>query len=107
MANPEVIRWKWPDSQCDMRYDGNNWVITRWQHPTLPEPNAQQIVAAQTEYDARDVAEERVNRVFSGRSDLDTLLFEIAFDLENRLRILESQSAVTRAQFRNALKSLL
>jgi hypothetical protein len=33
----------------------------------------------------------------------DRLLFEINFDQENRIRVLEGRAAITRAQYRNAL----
>lgn len=37
----------------------------------------------------------------------DFLQFEIHFDLENRVRALEGKSAITRAQYRAALKARL
>jgi hypothetical protein len=33
----------------------------------------------------------------------DRLLFELEFDQENRLRVLEGKAAVTKAQYRDAL----
>ena len=35
------------------------------------------------------------------------LLFEINFDQENRIRVSEGKSAVTKAQYRNALMALI
>lgn len=40
-------------------------------------------------------------------SAIDMLQFEIAFDMENRVRALESKAAITRAQYRNALRARL
>lgn len=37
----------------------------------------------------------------------DRLQFEVLFNLENRVRVLEGRAAVTRAQYRTALKALL
>ncbi len=33
----------------------------------------------------------------------DRLIFEVLFDIENRVRVLEAKAAVTRAQYRTAL----
>lgn len=44
----------------------------------------------------QDISRDRLNRV----------LFEINFDQEQRLRVLESQPAITKAQYRNALVNL-
>jgi hypothetical protein len=37
----------------------------------------------------------------------DRLQFDIHFDLENRVRVLEGKAAITRAQYRAALKARL
>ncbi len=39
-------------------------------------------------------------------SKKDRLLFEIHFDLENRIRILEGKSAITKQQYKNAIVAL-
>ena len=41
------------------------------------------------------------------RNESDKLIFEVLFDMANRIRALESKSAITRAQFRAHLKGLL
>lgn len=37
----------------------------------------------------------------------DRLQFELHFDIENRVRVLEGKAAITRVQYRNALKTRL
>ena len=38
---------------------------------------------------------------------VDTALLKVAFNHENRIRVLEGKSSITQAQFRNAVKALL
>lgn len=52
---------------------------------------------------AQELDDEKTTRV----TDVDFLLFELAFDHENRIRVLEAKAPVTKAQFRNALKARL
>lgn len=40
-------------------------------------------------------------------SSIDLLQFQIMFDMENRVRVLEGKAAVTAAQYRAALKARL
>lgn len=40
-------------------------------------------------------------------SAVDSLQFAIAFDIENRVRVLEGKAAITQAQYRAALKARL
>lgn len=40
-------------------------------------------------------------------SEIAFLMFELAFDHENRVRVLEAKAPITRAAFRNALKARL
>jgi hypothetical protein len=40
-------------------------------------------------------------------SGIDFLQFELGFDHENRIRTLEGKAAITKVQFRNALKARL
>ena len=67
---------------------GASSVVETWTKRTLTAP----------ELDARKEA----------RLDAeDRLQFEIHFDMENRVRVLEARPAVTRAQYRAALKARL
>jgi hypothetical protein len=52
---------------------------------------------------AQEIDDEKTSRVNS----YDRLAFEIAFDMENRVRVLEGRASVTRAQYRTALKARL
>lgn len=38
-----------------------------------------------------------------GVDRMDRFQFEVAFDMENRMRVRESKAQITRAQYRNAL----
>lgn len=67
---------------------GPTEVTEQW---TVREKTAQEIDDAKTA---------RVN-------EYDRLGFEIAFDMENRVRVLEGRASVTRAQYRTALKARL
>ena len=40
-------------------------------------------------------------------SRVERLLFEINFDQENRLRVIEGSPSVTKTQYKNALKTVL
>jgi hypothetical protein len=59
-------------------WDGEQWIA--------PDPAALKDARAQREVDAQD-----------------RLRFEIAFDIENRVRVLEGRQEITRATYRDAL----
>lgn len=61
----------------------HTWNGAAW---IAPDPVALRDALAATEVDARD-----------------RLAFEINFDQESRIRVLEGRPAITRAQYRNAL----
>lgn len=52
---------------------------------------------------AQEISDRKDARI----SDIDTLQFLIAFDMENRVRALEGKAAVTATQYRAALKARL
>lgn len=52
-------------------------------------------------------AEELDARKENQIDDISFLLFELAFDHENRIRVLEAKTPITKLQFRNALKARL
>lgn len=52
---------------------------------------------------AQELSGRKNNRI----SAIDTLQFQIAFDIENRVRALEAKPAITAAQYRAALKARL
>lgn len=49
------------------------------------------------------VADSEIKSSFES-SRISRLLFEIEFDQENRLRVLEGKSSITKIQYRDALK---
>ncbi len=60
--------------------------------------------------DLADRAEQEAERDIAGAFEGDKvrrLVFEIEFDQESRLRVLEGKPAITKAQYRDALKSRL
>lgn len=52
-------------------------------------------------------AQELRDRKDAKLSAIDMLQFQIAFDMENRVRVLEGKAVVTAAQYRTALKARL
>ncbi len=62
----------------DHTWDGSQWVA--------PDPTALADAKAVQKVDA-----------------IDRLQFEIAFDMENRMRVREGKATITRVQYRNAL----
>lgn len=52
---------------------------------------------------AQQLDDEKTNRV----EGVEFLIFELAFDHENRVRVLEAKAPITRAQFKAALKARL
>lgn len=52
-------------------------------------------------------ADEVEARKVQRATGIDKLLFEIAFNHENRLRALEGKQPITRAQFQAAIKALI
>lgn len=50
--------------------------------------------------------DQRINRVFT-TTDKDSVLFEALFELTNEVQLLKNQSAITRAEFKTALKDKL
>ncbi len=52
------------------------------------------------------VADAEINSGFVN-SRTSRLMFEIEFDQENRIRVLEGLPSITKAQYKNALKMLL
>jgi hypothetical protein len=72
------------------------WLDARSQ-PTQAQINAvtdQQVLDSEADNDADNAL---------SRSRKDKLIFEINFDIENRLRVLEGKSAVTKPQYKTAL----
>lgn len=75
------------------------WLDQRPQ-PTQAEINA---VTDQMVVDSEEDSE--VTKTV-GIDKKDKLLFEINFDQENRIRVLEGKSVITKAQYRNAVKNV-
>lgn len=64
-----------------------------------PEEEAAALLA-KAAWDADNTLDNRAARAIDG---LDRLQFEHLFDLENRTRVLEGKTQITRAQYRDAL----
>lgn len=74
-------------------------VTTRDYTPTELEA----IAAAKAVWDADNTLDKRAIRAIDG---LDRLQFEHLFNLENRTRVLELKTQITRLQYRDALINL-
>lgn len=95
----EVLGWKFNYAPGIRTLDG---VITAWPAGLGPQPNDAQIAAYTTEYEA--AKPDLAAAIDIDRPDKFTrLLFEINFDQENRIRVLEGKPAISRAQYRAAL----
>lgn len=103
-------RWKKlnylvPGPKCRMNEDANGDLqITTWAdsrpQPTDSDINAvadQDIVSSELDTEAEQaVKSDKVKR----------LVFEINFDQENRIRVLEGKTIVTKNQYKTVLKNL-
>lgn len=89
-----------PEPKCDTR---NNRIV-RWydnrQQPTDAAINA----VTQQQLDDRKKDRDADNNV--NASKVERLMFEIHFDMENRMRVLESRPAVTKQQYLTAIKNI-
>ncbi len=77
-------------------YEGLQWTDPLQVKPTLAEINAE--IANISTIQMDDEASRAINNAKQNR-----LLFEINFDQENRIRVLEAKPAINRTQYRNAL----
>ena len=96
----EVIGWKF-NHQEGMTTKGG--VITEFPGG-IPSQSDQDTWTA--EYEARDIAKERVDKAFS-KSDRDVLVSETLFDLENRVRKMEGLAVMNKAEFNINMESRL
>lgn len=67
--------------------------------PLTPEEEAAALAAAAVNQQANSLDSRAARSIDS----MDRLLFELEFDQENRVRVLESKASLTRAQYRDAL----
>lgn len=88
--------------QCRMNEDVNGVLqITEWTD-IRPQPTEAQIDAVADQ----DVLDSKIEKEAADAIDSDKvkrLLFELNFDQENRLRVLEGSGAITKLQYKNAL----
>ena len=88
----EVIAWKFNNLQVMTTKGG---VIVQFPGG-IPSPAEQ--AAWTAEYELRDIAKERLDKAFT-ESDRDSLTYETLFDLENRVRVLEGLTVMSKAEF--------
>lgn len=89
VPNPRVAIYTLND------YDSRVWNDTR------PEPTLEQVLAVtQTQLDAELLNPDNGN-IDWGK--MLKLLFQLNYDQESRLRVLEGKAAITKAQYLNAL----
>lgn len=67
---------------------------------TLTAEEETAALAQKAAWDEENTQDKRAARAVDG---IDRLQFEHLFDLENRTRVLEGKSLITREQYRNAL----
>lgn len=107
MSIAEVIAWKF-NNQPGMKCETVNGSLKLVDFPGGIPSQAQQDTWS-AEYDAFVASGGLTDKVAT--NDLDSskairALFEVAFDHENRLRILEAKPQITKNQFKNALLTI-
>lgn len=107
----QVIGWKFnhqPGMRCEENEQG---VLAIVEFPGgIPTQAEQDQWTA--EYEARDIAVERIDRAFP-QTDVARVIFEVFFEFANEIRALQdavngtTQGAVTKSQFKDYLKTKL
>lgn len=92
-----------PEPQCRMKEDVQGILqIIEWED-ARPQPTDVDIDAV-TEQDVIDSELDNEAQIeTSGASKKDKLLFEINYDQEERLRVLEGAGTITKQQYKDAL----
>jgi len=95
-----VIGWKF-NHQSGMRtHDGK---ITEFPGGDIPSQEDQDLWTA--EYEARDIGAEEIEQQFMSRKDM--VIFEVFLELINDVRVLQGKGTITKAQFKDFLKTKL
>lgn len=93
-----------PEPKCRMTEDVNGLLqIIEWTD-IRPQPTDGQIDAV-LEQDVLDSALDKEASDAMESDKVKRLIFEIDFDQENRLRVLEGRPAITKTQYKDALKT--
>lgn len=103
LSIPQAMLWKY-GAKCSKTEDGT--YIDSWEHPTEPKPTKTQMdidVAEYETYIASSQYEEDVINKDIGITKKDKMLFEIDYDQENRVRVLEGKANITKQQYKNAI----
>lgn len=101
----EISKWRKlnhlvPEPDCDTV---NDQIVT-WRD-TRPQPTDVEIdVVTAAQVNASELDTEASNALESDK--IKRLLFEVNFEQENRVRALESKPAITKAQYKAAIKDL-
>jgi hypothetical protein len=82
------------------RIKGNQ--ITEWSD-ARPRPTDAQINAVTDAQVITGEIDAEADREVSGVLRKDKMLFQVSFDVENRIRVLEGKPAVTKQQYKDAL----
>ena len=107
MSLPDVLSWKHnhePGIVCREQPDGS-LAIAEWPAALGSFPTAAQIATWTSEYNAALPDIEAADGLRTGfeASKIARLSFNIKYDQESRLRVLEARPAITRAQYRDAM----
>lgn len=99
-VNAAALGWKHNHEPGIQTLDG---VLTEWPSSLGAFPTQTQADTWETEYLA--AVPDIEARAEIDKDKLIRLLFEITFDQENRLRVLEAAPRITKARYKNALVS--
>ncbi len=103
---PEALSWKHNNTEGIKTRAG---VLIEWPTSLGTFPTQIQIDQWEAEYLVElpeIIANQEITQNFE-TARIARLIFEIEFDQENRVRILEGKSTITKSQYRDALKVLL
>lgn len=108
MTIAEVLAWKF-NNQPGMRCETVDGVLKITEFPNGVPSQAEQDTWT-AEYDAFVAGGGMADKIAGEQMDrekVSRLFFEVCFDLESRVRVLEVRPAITKVQYRNALLTRL
>ena len=86
--------------------DKTTWRIDFKDEATKPQKKSAQTVFDNFDITTQPTSEDRIDEAFP-QTDIARVIFEAFFELANRLQVLESKPAITRAQLKTWLKAKL
>ena len=102
----------WAIETGRITFENEGWVLDgeaynglNWRMPTVPKPTLAQIETWDQERIAAKPDDDARKKMDVG--PFERALFDVLFDMENRTRVLESRSAVTRNAYATAVRNIV